>query len=272
MTKIVFSEWTNPTDFERNELVFEKRNKAYGAYLLRKNYNKTLIRSLLITVFFLVSLFFIPKISQLWAKDGTVPLYTDSVIIIIPFDATPIEKVIKPKHDLKPNLVKGLSTNWKEISNLKLNVDTAVIKNDDHLSIGNPNGIDTMDGLFVDIGDLDSGNKIIPPQPETIERIVSIMPEYIGGENALFKYLRDNLEFPEEAREINKSGKVNIAFVVEKDGSITNLKILSCSELGVGFESEAIRVISQMPVWKPGIQDGRKVRVLFSIPINFKLY
>ncbi len=269
MKSFNFNHWTDPTDFDRNELVFEKRNKAYGAYFIRKNYNKTLVRSLAISVFLMVGLVSIPKISQLWAKDNTINSYADSVYIVVPFDATPIEKISKPKQRVKPNAVKGVKSAWREISDLVSNIDTTV---NDLIIIGNPEDTNTVDDLFVEIGDLDSGNKIVTQEVEIIEISVSIMPEFIGGEIALFDYLRQNLEFPQEARELNRSGKVNIGFVVEKNGSISSIKILSCSEKDIGFENEAIRVISQMPIWKPGIQNGRPVKVLFSMPINFRLF
>ena len=97
------------------------------------------------------------------------------------------------------------------------------------------------------------------------------MPEFIGGEEALFKYLKENIEFPEVGREMDKSARVMVGFIVEKDGSISGIKILSCNEKGYGFEQEAVRVIGQMPRWKPGMQSGHPARVLFNIPISFKL-
>lgn len=90
MSKIDFSQWTDPTDEERNELVFEKRNKAYGAYAIRKNYNKTLIRALVFSVFSILSLFMIPKITMLFAKETIKDEWKD-----VPWDMTPPEPTKK---------------------------------------------------------------------------------------------------------------------------------------------------------------------------------
>lgn len=279
MSKIDFNQWTDPTDFERNELVFEKRNKAYGAYAIRTNYNRTMVRALVCTVFFIVGLFMIPKISQIWAKETLEPLWTETVVIITPDD--PVKKI---EDKIEEDKIKKIETKkdvksenpFRKIVDGQPDLDSLTMEDLNKLKISdthNPNGTDSSEELFTDIGDLDSGNKIVsnitvePPPPIFLPE----MPEFIGGESALFKYLKENLEFPEYAKEQDKSGRVMVGFVVERDGSISNVKILSCSEKGYGFEEEAIRVISKMPRWKPGLNSGHPARVLFNIPLNFKL-
>ena len=94
-------------------------------------------------------------------------------------------------------------------------------------------------------------------------------PSFPGGEEALYKFIDDNLRYPEEAREVNVQGTVIIRFVVEKDGSISNAAI--AREIGCGCGREALRVVNMMPRWKPGKQGGKPVRTEFILPVKFSL-
>ena len=94
-------------------------------------------------------------------------------------------------------------------------------------------------------------------------------PSFPGGEEALYKFIDDNLRYPEEAREVNVMGSVVIRFVVEKDGSISNAAI--AREIGCGCGREALRVINMMPRWNPGKKDGKPVRTEFTLPVQFYL-
>jgi len=94
-------------------------------------------------------------------------------------------------------------------------------------------------------------------------------PEYIGGEEARLKFLRDNVKYPEELRDSAIVGNVIIGFVIEADGSITNVEVLrSVHKL---LDAEAVRVTKLMPKWKPGTQDGKPVRARFRMPYRFTL-
>ena len=104
---------------------------------------------------------------------------------------------------------------------------------------------------------------------EEIFQIVEEMPMPEGGEEALYKYLNENIRYPIVAMESGIQGRVYVTFVVEKDGSITDVKVLR--GIGGGCDEEAVRVVKAMPAWKPGKQRGRPVRVLYRIPVNFTL-
>ena len=104
---------------------------------------------------------------------------------------------------------------------------------------------------------------------DTVYNIVEQMPEYPGGVEAMMKYIAENVKYPEEAKDKDIAGRVFLAFVVEKDGSVSNVKVLR--GIGGGCDEEAARVISSMPKWKPGKQKGEFVRVSYQIPIMFKL-
>ncbi len=104
---------------------------------------------------------------------------------------------------------------------------------------------------------------------EEIFVFVEEYPSYPGGEEALYKYLYDNLQYPDVARDNNITGTVVIRFVVEKDGSITKAAV--AREIGGGCGKEALRVINNMPKWKPGKQSGKAVRTEFTLPVQFQL-
>ncbi len=99
--------------------------------------------------------------------------------------------------------------------------------------------------------------------------VVENDPEFPGGMEALYKYLRENIKYPSLARDNNITGKVYVTFVVERDGSIANPRVLK--DIGGGCGQEAIRVVKTMPKWTPGKQRGKAVRVQFNLPVSFNL-
>jgi TonB family C-terminal domain len=104
---------------------------------------------------------------------------------------------------------------------------------------------------------------------DSIFQVVDEMPEFPGGEKALMDYVSSNVKYPEAAKDKNIAGRVFVSFVVEKDGSVSNVKVLR--GIGGGCDEEAVRVIKGMPKWKPGKQKGKPVRVNFQMPFVFKL-
>jgi len=116
--------------------------------------------------------------------------------------------------------------------------------------------------VILDIQEIEEEDPVIWAQ-------VSNPPEFPGGLSALYNYLKSNLKYPQEAREINLEGTVYASFVVWKDGSISNVNILR--GIGAGCDQEVIRVIESMPEWIPGNQNRKKVNAAFQMPVKFKL-
>lgn len=104
---------------------------------------------------------------------------------------------------------------------------------------------------------------------QEIFQIVEEMPSFPGGEAKLMEYVSKNIKYPQIARETGIQGRVFVGFVVEPDGSISNVKLLR--GIGGGCDEEAMRVIKSLPKWKPGKQRGKAVRVSYQIPVFFKL-
>lgn len=99
--------------------------------------------------------------------------------------------------------------------------------------------------------------------------VVENMPEFPGGDLGLMKYIQKNVKYPAIAKEYNITGKVYVSFIVDKSGSVTNVKIVR--GVDKNLDAEAMRVVKSLPKYKPGKQRGKSVRVMFTIPINFTL-
>lgn len=118
----------------------------------------------------------------------------------------------------------------------------------------------------IDIPDVEPVEEV---DEEQIFMVVEEMPIYPGGEQAMFKYIGQNTVYPQLARESGVTGIVHIYFVVNKDGSVGDVKVLR--GIGAGCDEEAVRVVKSMPKWKPGKQRGKSVKVQYTIPIRFFL-
>ena len=140
------------------------------------------------------------------------------------------------------------------------------------------NNMEVTDNVSTVSEDMDATHKIvwIPPVVETevvdedvIVDVAEIMPEFPGGTAALMKYLGTNIKYPTISQEMGSAGRVIVQFVVDKDGSISNPEVVR--GVDAYLDKEAIRVISSMPKWRPGVQNGKKVRVKYTVPVVFRL-
>ncbi len=140
--------------------------------------------------------------------------------------------------------------------------------------------VEVDDEIEIDV-DMDEETEVeayIPPaddeeveeEEEEILMVVQEMPEFPGGEAAMYGFIGKNIKYPKIAKETGVSGRVWVTFVVEKDGSVSRIKVLR--GIGAGCDEEAMRVIKAMPKWKPGMQMGKAVRVQYQIPIKFTLH
>ncbi|MCB0476946.1 MAG: energy transducer TonB [Crocinitomicaceae bacterium] len=152
-------------------------------------------------------------------------------------------------------------------------IETVVIDN----NANNNNNVTITNNNIVDpnIDVIDFGN-IGDPGPKTedldvIESWAQVMPSYPGGDKAMMEFISKNVDYPFLAKEMGEQGTAYVSFVVEKDGSISNVKILR-QTLQYGLNEAAMDVVQKMPKWNPGEQRGKKVRVRFTIPIKFVLH
>ena len=110
---------------------------------------------------------------------------------------------------------------------------------------------------------------VVAEKNQQVFDVVEQMPEYPGGMQALFEYLSQNVKYPEDAEKQKVEGRVIATFVVETDGSISNVEVVKPAF--PSLDAEAVRVLSGMPKWSPGMQSGKVVRVKYTVPINFNL-
>ena len=99
--------------------------------------------------------------------------------------------------------------------------------------------------------------------------VVEVMPQYPGGQIAMLKYIMENIKYPEQAMKEGIQGRVTVSFIVEKDGRVSNVRLLRSVQSSL--DKEAVRVVKSMPKWSPGKQKGKPVRVRFVVPVMFKL-
>ena len=125
------------------------------------------------------------------------------------------------------------------------------------------------DEIEIEDTESDEDLEIVEEDDEEVFMVVENMPEFPGGDLGLMKYIQKNVKYPPIAKEYNITGKVYISFVVDRSGSVTNVKVVR--GVDKNLDAEAVRVIKSLPKYKPGKQRGKPVRVMFTVPINFTL-
>ncbi|MBR6975169.1 MAG: energy transducer TonB [Bacteroidaceae bacterium] len=109
---------------------------------------------------------------------------------------------------------------------------------------------------------------VVSKKNQKVFDVVEQMPEFPGGMEALVKYMAENMKYPEDAKKQQVEGRVLVQFIVETDGSVSNTEVLM--RVFPSLDAEAVRVISGMPKWIPGKQNGKVVRVKYTIPVSFR--
>ena len=132
--------------------------------------------------------------------------------------------------------------------------------------------VEIVDEAKIETTESDEMVAVIEIEEESDEEffmVVENMPEFPGGDAGLMKYIQKNVKYPPIAKEYNITGKVYVSFIVDKSGSVTDVKIVR--GVDKSLDAEAVRVVKSLPKYKPGKQRGKAVRVMFTIPINFTL-
>ena len=262
-----------------DDMVFEGRNKAYGAYVLRKLYGQHVAKAVAISIALAVVLIAIPVLVQrMWPAVDVITHITPKgpTIIVLP----PPTVVTPPTTAVEPPatatvVVRPITT-----------VPTRIAPDDQVKDVPKTDAVTqpVIDGPVV-VGDIpkvgnggttdvagpvgnDTSAKPAAPAVNTPFVHVEVMPEFMGGNAALIKYLQKQLRYPAQALRAGVEGKVFMSFTVNTDGTITDVSVLK--GLGYGTDEEASRVIKQMPSWKPGYQNNHAVPVRYTLPITFK--
>lgn len=265
------------------DVVFENKNKDYGAYKLRQTSSKRHMLAFGITVLTVGAIITIPMFLKAVQPDKLhyVEYNGPNVMSDIPKEDDK-EEVIIPPQDVEPP---------KQLDAKTIAFPPPVIV--DQVSEGeemvdqstlNDRNSGRIENFTFKEGSLDP-NAMSRKQPTGAEvtsegdgsggeinkrfKVVEQMPQYPGGAAELFKFLNRSIKYPTVAAEMGIEGKVILTFVVEKDGSITDVKV--ARTLDPACDKEAIRVVKSMPKWIPGKQNGRLVRVEYTLPVTYKL-
>lgn len=257
------------------DMVFEGKNKGYGAYVLRSNTSKRHVTAMFITLAMIVFVVFLPSLIET-VKKLTQPRIAmqDKVVLadIPPLDERVKEENIKQTVEQVPTpplrstvkFTAPVITDEPIEEGEELKSQDELSSSKTTISVANVMGDDEDHG--VDIADL--ADHQIPQQIEILD-YAEQNPEFPGGDEELIKFLHKNLNYPRQAQDMNLEGTVVIKFVVGGDG------IVSKVELFRGFDplcdKEALRVVRMMPKWIPGRMSGKAVPVYFKLPIKFTL-
>jgi protein TonB len=269
--------WQQVSSAERNDLVFEQRNKDYGAYEIRKKYDKRLLL-IMFLLFLSISLIY-----GSWVIYKNLP---EEAKVIPPVDtsqmtaaAPPLdeEELPPPPPPQEPPPVETIKFIAPVVSNEEVeneetptNNDSIVVSSKDTKGDKGPNlPPPDVDGEY--IPPIDNGPKVQKDVPPIIETYVDEEAEFPGGYPAMMAWIQKNLVFPETAIENNVQGKCFLRFVVSAYGNISSVTVTKgvpdCPEC----DKAAIKAIRSMPNWKAGKLNGKSVSSYCSIPINFAI-
>jgi periplasmic protein TonB len=257
------SEITNPT---WEDVVFEFRNKAYGAYALRKLYNENVARAclfaLLIT-FLVIGSANLASLLHVTIKVA-VPKPSDWGLTAPPTitQKNPAKRreVNSEKH-ANPDLLKKVVKEDVEDKPCTKPIETTAAVVEDGVGPESPN-VESRPGFAREAA------PVIAERPAIVD-FAEVMPEYQGGVNAMMKFLRNNLHYPASAKRMGVEGTVYVRFVVNSQGQVVDVEVArGCSAV---LDQEALRVIAMMSKWKPGLQHNMPVNVRMVLPIKFQL-
>jgi protein TonB len=261
------------------DLVFDHRNKNYGAYELRKTYGSTMTKAMGIAFAAVALLSTATIVFKAHPKPDVIMTTVDMKTIIQP-PPKKEDKIVEAKTEpAKPAKAVPATPTIKYTvpkvvpDNDKAAVDPPTLKELDKSAVG-PETV-KGEGTGINVPDVPQGTPGGGGEAtedngiHTLGDPLEVMPEPMGGAAAWAKFLQKNLRFPPAAQDAGVSGKVFMSFVVEKDGSLSNIKVDRGA--GYGFDEEATRVLKLAKAWKPGVQNGQNVRVRYSIPISFLL-
>jgi protein TonB len=262
------------TSFEWRELVFQGKNKEYGAYTLRSESDRRHNRAMLIITIVTIVGFSIPKLID-FVKSKQVQKDEIGATVLTKFKPaevkdTHIKKVesVEPPPPIK-NSVKFTAPVIKDDKDVS---DEDELKSQEEInnakgivSIATVVGGDDVNGK--DIADIKE--VVTQVVEEKIYDVIEQMPQFPGGESELLKYIFDHLKYPVIAQENGIQGRVVVRFVVSKTGAVDKVEVVR--PLDPACDREAMRVVRSLPTWIPGKQNGVNVNVYYTLPITFRL-
>lgn len=248
-----------------NDIVFEHRNREYGAYKLRKGYTHNVMVGLGITVLVTLFLILTPSLAKLF-KNEAAPVAPPRKLVYSELSIPP--PIDKPKpvqpRILLPRLQKVIKFVPPKVVKDAVSDTPPTIEEIRQ----NDTGAEAIDAPVTAVFD-EPVEEVVLEEDNEIFVVVDQQPEFEGGYDAMMAFIKQNMNYPPNARRMQIEGTVHVSFVVGKTGAISDVKVLR--GIMTECDKEAVRVIQMMPAWKPGKQNGRAVNVRFILPLKFRL-
>jgi protein TonB len=248
-----------------DDIVFEHRNKEYGAYALRKKYNRNVLIALLIGTAIISTAIITPYLNAK-AAEGRVQVTERQVVVEMENLDQPTDNVAPPPPPPPPPQEGVQQAAYVP----PVVVDSVKPEEEIQLMTADQASVEIQDQEVVEVIEI-IAEEIQEEEVEEAEPFVVVeeMPMFPGGNDELMKYLSDHTIYPEVAKENNIQGKVIVRFCVTPKGGVDRVEILK--PVDPELDKEAIRVVKTLPAFKPGKQGGKPVPVWFMVPINFTL-
>jgi protein TonB len=256
------------------DLVFETKNKDYGAYVLRDESSDRHLKSLIIVTIVGFALVFLPKIiSSVIPAPAAVEQKEEVTMVEINQEIPEEDKIKQAEYVPPPPLLKETVQFTPPVIKRDEDVKNEVITQQELTDNKADISVKTVEGVKeggVDIADLQDHKVVVQEEkkPEIFSH-VEVPPSFPGGERELMKWLQENISYPVIAAEQGIQGRVILRFVVGPDGSVGNVEVQR--SLDPSCDKEAVRVVKKMPKWIPGKQNGNAVYVYYTLPVLFKL-
>ncbi len=263
----MFQNWNNVTSDSRNDLIFEGRNQEYGAYVIRRDYNRVVMFIIIGVLMFVFALFGLKRCVDNRIAKLEKPVDMSNIAVDLTPPPPQEEQPPPPPPPPPPPMVEMVKFTPPVIK------DDAVEEEPQKLQeqVTDTNvGEKDQEGEKDPIAPPVETGPTEPAQPE-IFTIVEENAEFPGGTVAMMKYMKDNTQYPAMAREAGISGKCFLKFVVNENGEISNVEVLKGVPGCGDCDREAVRVVKSMPKWKPAKMTGRSVKCYFNLPFSFKI-
>ena len=269
---------------EWSDLLFENRNKEYGAYVLRHQTSTCNIMSIIAVLILFAIVMAVMVAKNAYDDYKASHIRHEDVVILTNLPNQKPEPKVERAEPVRQEKIEEVVENVRK----SIKFTAPVIKKDDE--VDPKDEMRTQDEIMkskvsISVFDVLNGSEdgevlkakqmlvtepVKPKEEEnTVFEYVEQMPSFPGGEAALMQYLSKNIKYPPFAEENNIQGRVICTFVVERDGSVTDIHI--AKGVDPSLDKEAIRVVSGMPKWIPGRQNGQSVRVKYTLPVTFRL-
>jgi len=250
------------------DIIFENRNKAYGAYDIRMKYRVRVRKALTIAIAFLVLILLMPDIIKWLSKSAPAPKPVEKVVnVTVLQPPPPLEKPPPPPEIPKPPPPKLLAFKPPKIVKQQVLDSMPTIQ---ELKKQPVVSAPSTTGTNLNFTPPPATVKIVPPPPDQVYTTYDEPPVPPGGNEGYLKYLQDHIRYPQQAIDADASGTVYVSLTVAKDGTLSDVYILK-DNVHYGCGEEAVRVIKGMPPWKPGKMNGMVVKVKYQIPVKFSL-